>query len=164
VRWAQLGCFTPLMQAHGRMVQEPWTYDERTLDIYRSYVLLHEQLVPYIRAAAATGAYPAQHVAAGLGDAPEHERPLQATLWGELSLGSTAVSARRRHEDRVAPRALVGRPPARRDNVLRALTGYSGVASSTSVPNGSRTYATRWPCGLSAGSASDVQPACSACA
>ena len=31
VRWAQLGCFTPLMQAHGRLVQEPWTYDERTL-------------------------------------------------------------------------------------------------------------------------------------
>jgi alpha-glucosidase (family GH31 glycosyl hydrolase) len=54
VRWAQLGCFTPLMQAHGRMVQEPWTYDERTLGIYRSYVLLHERLVPYIRAAAAT--------------------------------------------------------------------------------------------------------------
>ena len=56
VRWVQLGCFTPLMQAHGRLVQEPWTYDERTLRIYRSYVLLHEQLVPYVRAAAATAA------------------------------------------------------------------------------------------------------------
>jgi alpha-glucosidase (family GH31 glycosyl hydrolase) len=54
VRWAQLGCFTPLMQAHGRQVQEPWTYDDRTLDIYRAYVLLHERLVPYVRAAAAT--------------------------------------------------------------------------------------------------------------
>jgi alpha-glucosidase (family GH31 glycosyl hydrolase) len=54
VRWVQLGCFTPLMQAHGRLVQEPWTYDDRTLRIYRSYVLLHEQLVPYVRAAAAT--------------------------------------------------------------------------------------------------------------
>ena len=56
MRWVQLGCFTPLMQAHGRLVQEPWTYDERTLDIYRGYVLLHELLVPYIRAAAATAA------------------------------------------------------------------------------------------------------------
>jgi alpha-glucosidase (family GH31 glycosyl hydrolase) len=56
VRWVQLGCFTPLMQAHGRMVQEPWTYDPRTLDIYRAYVLLHERLVPYVRAAAATAA------------------------------------------------------------------------------------------------------------
>ncbi|MGH2841119.1 MAG: glycoside hydrolase family 31 protein, partial [Solirubrobacteraceae bacterium] len=172
VRWAQLGCFTPLMQAHGRMEQEPWTYDQRTLNIYRGYVLLHEQLVPYVRAAAATAArcglpiirplhlidpsddrgwtvadaygygpalwvapvldegarerevalprgdwieawsgervrgggevvapaprdtiplwvragaivvtYPAEHVVAGLGDTPEHERPLEATLW-----------------------------------------------------------------------------------
>ena len=182
VRWAQLGCFTPLMQAHGRQVQEPWTYDERTLRIYRAYVLLHERLVPYIRAAAATAArcglpiirplhlldpaddrgwtvadaygfgpalwvapvldegarsrevvlprgdwietwsgarvrggrevlapaprdtipvwarsgsivvtYPASHVAAGLGDTPEGERPLEATLWGEPRLGTTGV-------------------------------------------------------------------------
>ena len=56
VRWAQLGCFTPLMQAHGRLEQEPWTYDSRTLGLYRGYVLLHEMLVPYIRAAAATAA------------------------------------------------------------------------------------------------------------
>ncbi len=174
VRWAQLGCFTPLMQAHGRLQQEPWTYDRETLAIYRGYVLLHEMLVPYVRAAAATGAraglpivrplplldahddrgwsiadsfgygpalwvapvveegaheretvlphgewieawsgtrvdggeeiivpaplhaiplwvrhgaivvtLPAEHVAAGLGDTPEHERPLHATLWGE---------------------------------------------------------------------------------
>ena len=39
---------------------------------------------------------------------------------------------------------------------------YSGVASSSSVPNGSRTNATRWPCGLSSGAASDSQPASSA--
>ncbi|MEJ7797747.1 MAG: TIM-barrel domain-containing protein [Solirubrobacteraceae bacterium] len=182
VRWAQLGCFTPLMQAHARLVQEPWTYDERTLSIYRSYVLLHERLVPYVRAAAATAArcglpivrplhlvdpadergwtiadafaygpalwvapvldegarsrevalprgewietwsgshvrgggevqapapretipvwvrcgsivvtYPAAHVAGGLGDTPEQERPLEATLWGEPPLGSAAV-------------------------------------------------------------------------
>jgi alpha-glucosidase (family GH31 glycosyl hydrolase) len=42
------------MQAHGRFKQEAWTYDERTLDIYRDAVLLHEQLVPYITAAAET--------------------------------------------------------------------------------------------------------------
>jgi alpha-glucosidase (family GH31 glycosyl hydrolase) len=179
VRWAQVGCFTPLMQAHGRLVQEPWTYDARTLAMYRGYVLLHEMLVPYIRAAAATAArggppvwrplslldpgdedawtvgdafglgpslwvapvldagarsrtvrlprgewieawsgarvrggriveapaplhavpvwvragalvvtYPAEHVARGLGDVPERERPLVATLWGEPRGGS----------------------------------------------------------------------------
>ena len=178
VRWAQFGCFTPLMQAHGRFHQEAWTYDERTLELFRAYVLLHEQLVPYTRAAARTAArsglpvirplllvdpgdpagwtvsdaygygpslwvapvleegageravylphgdwidawngdrvrggrelavaapleriplwvrsgslvvtYPAAHVAAGLGDADERDRPLEATLWGEPPLG-----------------------------------------------------------------------------
>jgi alpha-glucosidase (family GH31 glycosyl hydrolase) len=170
------------MQAHARMPQEPWKYSARVLDLYRAYVLLHEMLVPYIRAAAATAArtglpivrplcltdprdprgwsitdaygfgpslwvapvlddrarerevalprgewietwsgehvagggevvveaplnripvwarngslivtYPADHVASGLGDTPESERPLQATLWGEPPLGRTAV-------------------------------------------------------------------------
>jgi hypothetical protein len=56
LRWVQFGCFTPLMQAHGRFEQEAWTYDTQTLDLYREYVLLHERLVPYVRAAAATAA------------------------------------------------------------------------------------------------------------
>jgi alpha-glucosidase (family GH31 glycosyl hydrolase) len=56
LRWGQFGCFTPLMQAHGRFDQEAWAYDEETLRVYRAYVLLHERLVPYVRAAAATAA------------------------------------------------------------------------------------------------------------
>jgi hypothetical protein len=56
VRWAQLGCFTPLMQAHARLEQEPWTYDHETLELFRAYVLLHEMLVPYVRSAARTAA------------------------------------------------------------------------------------------------------------
>ena len=56
VRWVQFGCFTPLMQAHGRMPQEPWHYSEQVLNLYREYVRIHEQLVPYVRAAAATAA------------------------------------------------------------------------------------------------------------
>jgi alpha-glucosidase (family GH31 glycosyl hydrolase) len=178
IRWVQFGCFTPLMQAHARMPQEPWNYGEKVLDLYRGYALLHEQLVPYVRAAAATAArtglpiirplclidpsdprgwsitdaygygpalwvapvlddgarerdavlprgewieawsgehvqgggevvvpaplggipvwvrpgsivvtYPLEHVADGLGDTPESERPLEATLWGEPQLG-----------------------------------------------------------------------------
>jgi alpha-glucosidase (family GH31 glycosyl hydrolase) len=181
LRWVQFGCFTPLMQAHGRFEQEAWRYDDHTLDVYRRYVLLHERLVAYIRAAARSAArsgvpiirplaltdpgdergwsladcygfgpslwvapvlekgagdrraylprgewleftadpdperaaeliaggreivadapreripvwvrrgaivvtYPAEHVAAGLGDLPETRRPLEATLWGE---------------------------------------------------------------------------------
>ncbi len=182
IRWLQFGCFTPLWQSHGRFQQEAWTYDGETLDLYRDYLILHERLVPYVRAAAATAArsglpivrplcladpddrrgwclpdqygygpalwvapvleagarerrvelprgewidwwthervrggrelaagaplgriplwvrsgsivvtHPAEHVAAGLGDVPEHERPLEATLWGVPKLGSTAV-------------------------------------------------------------------------
>ncbi len=182
VRWLQFGCFTPLMHAHGRMPQEPWHYSGRVLGLYRAYVLLHEQLVPYVRAAAATAArtglpiirplclldpgdargwaipdaygygpalwvapvldegarerevplprgewieawsgecvrgggevavetplhlipvwvrsgsivvsYPTAHVASGLGDAPESERPLVATLWGCPRLGSAGA-------------------------------------------------------------------------
>jgi alpha-glucosidase (family GH31 glycosyl hydrolase) len=182
LRWLQFGCFTPLMHAHGRFEQEAWTYDEETLELYRAYVLLHEQLVPYIRAAAACAArtglpitrplclsdpadprgwaiadaygfgpslwvapvleagarevqvdlprgdwieswsgrelvgggevvapapleqipvwvrrgalivtYPAEHVAAGLGDVPERERPLEATLWGSPPCGRAAA-------------------------------------------------------------------------
>lgn len=56
LRWVQFGCFTPLMHAHGRFEQEAWTYDAETLDLYRDYVLLHERLLPYVRAAAATAA------------------------------------------------------------------------------------------------------------
>jgi alpha-glucosidase (family GH31 glycosyl hydrolase) len=52
VRWLQFGCFTPLMQAHARMPQEPWHYSEHVLELYRGYALLHEMLVPYVRAAA----------------------------------------------------------------------------------------------------------------
>jgi alpha-D-xyloside xylohydrolase len=56
LRWAQLGALSPLMQAHGRFRQEAWTYDAKTLKLYRDAVILHERLVPYIRAAAATAA------------------------------------------------------------------------------------------------------------
>jgi len=56
VRWAEFGCFTPLMQAHGRFAQEAWSYDRATRELYSDLVLLHERLVPYVRAAAATAA------------------------------------------------------------------------------------------------------------
>lgn len=56
VRWLQFGCFTPLMHAHSRFAHEPWNYGRTIVDAYRAYALLHEQLVPYVRAAARTAA------------------------------------------------------------------------------------------------------------
>ena len=53
----QFGCFTPLMHAHARFEQEAWTYDEETARRSTAPTsLLHERLVPYVRAAAATAA------------------------------------------------------------------------------------------------------------
>jgi hypothetical protein len=45
----------------------------------------------WVRAGSIVTTYPEAHVAGGLGDVPEGERPLEATLWGEPALGRTAV-------------------------------------------------------------------------
>jgi hypothetical protein len=45
----------------------------------------------WVRSGSLVVTYPAEHVREGLGDVPEHERPLEATLWGEPPLGRTAV-------------------------------------------------------------------------
>lgn len=49
-RWVQAGCFSPLFRNHsnkGTVQQEPWQFDEKTLGIYRTYVELRYQLIPY---------------------------------------------------------------------------------------------------------------------
>lgn len=49
-RWVQVGCFSPLFRNHsnkGTIHQEPWQFDKKTLDIYRKYVELRYQLLPY---------------------------------------------------------------------------------------------------------------------
>ncbi len=90
LRWVQFGCFTPLMHAHGRFEQEAWTYDAQTLDVYREYVLLHERLVPYVRAAAATAARqrPAGRAPAA---ALRPRRPARLGDGGRLRLRAVAV-------------------------------------------------------------------------
>jgi len=50
------------------------------------------EIIPvWARSGSIVVTYPAAHVASGLGDVPEHERPLEATLWGEPALGHAAV-------------------------------------------------------------------------
>jgi alpha-glucosidase (family GH31 glycosyl hydrolase) len=59
----------------------------------------HEVTVPaplqripvWVRAGAIVLTYPAEHVARGLGDTPESERPLEATLWGPPDSGRAAT-------------------------------------------------------------------------
>ncbi|MDQ5834471.1 MAG: hypothetical protein M3550_15675 [Actinomycetota bacterium] len=50
-----------------------------------------ECLPVYVRSGSILVTYPAEHVAAGLGDTPERERPLEATLWGKPPLGRAAT-------------------------------------------------------------------------
>jgi hypothetical protein len=45
----------------------------------------------WVRAGSIVVTYPRSHVATGLGDVAEAERPLEVTLWGEPRLGHTAV-------------------------------------------------------------------------
>lgn len=51
MRWAQFGCFSPIMQMHRQVTKEmqyPWRYGQQALDNYRFYCRLHTQLFPYI--------------------------------------------------------------------------------------------------------------------
>lgn len=55
IRWAQVGAFSPLMENGGNGEHRPWGFDEahstRTTDLYRRYVSVHYELVPYLLAA-----------------------------------------------------------------------------------------------------------------
>ena len=50
VRWVQVGCFSPLFRNHSAMGtrrQEPWQFGKEIMDIYRKYVKLRYQWIPY---------------------------------------------------------------------------------------------------------------------
>ena len=50
LRWVQVGCFSPLFRNHsakGTRYQEPWQFGDEVVDIYRKYVELRYELIPY---------------------------------------------------------------------------------------------------------------------
>ena len=50
-RWIELGSLSPFCRNHcsfGNRVQEPWTFDEETLEIHRKYLKLRYALLPYL--------------------------------------------------------------------------------------------------------------------
>ena len=113
LRWVQFGCFTPLMQAHGRFEQEAVDLRRaRRSTLYRGYVLLHERLVPYIRAAAATrGALRAADRAAARARRPGRRARLGDRRRLRLRArrcGSRRCSRRARASARLACRAATG--------------------------------------------------------
>ncbi len=56
VRWAQVGCFSPLTRFHGLTPREPWYFGEDAEEIVREFVNLRYQLLPNIISAAWEGA------------------------------------------------------------------------------------------------------------
>jgi alpha-D-xyloside xylohydrolase len=52
IRWTQFAALSPIMEAHGLGVREPWAMSEWVLDIYRRFATLHDDLRPYLVAAA----------------------------------------------------------------------------------------------------------------
>ena len=59
IRWAQLGAFCGLMENGGGGEHRPWMFDAQTDSIYKKFVLLREQMVPYLMKTA-TQRYEAQ--------------------------------------------------------------------------------------------------------
>lgn len=50
-RWIEAGCFSPFCRNHtsaGTKEQEPWAFDEELLRIYRKYLNLRYELLPYL--------------------------------------------------------------------------------------------------------------------
>ena len=47
IRWAQMGALVPLMENGGNKEHRPWMFDDnnQTLDIYRTFVYLHYEIV-----------------------------------------------------------------------------------------------------------------------
>jgi alpha-D-xyloside xylohydrolase len=51
MRWAQFGCFSPIMQMHRQVASEmqyPWRYGAAALDNFRFFAQLHITLFPYL--------------------------------------------------------------------------------------------------------------------
>ncbi len=53
VRWSQLGAMCPVMENGSVGENRPWSYDTETADIYKKFVNLHTELIPYIYSQAA---------------------------------------------------------------------------------------------------------------
>lgn len=53
IRWTQLGAMCPIMENGSVGENRPWSYDTETADIYRKFVNLHTELIPYIYSQAA---------------------------------------------------------------------------------------------------------------
>ncbi|MGH9066105.1 MAG: TIM-barrel domain-containing protein [Acidimicrobiales bacterium] len=56
VRWAEVGCLSPLTRFHGLTPREPWHYGDETLAIVRRFAELRYRLLPYLLSVAGEAA------------------------------------------------------------------------------------------------------------
>lgn len=48
VRWAQFGALSPIMENGGGGEHRPWMYEPDVSGLYRTYAVLHHELIPYL--------------------------------------------------------------------------------------------------------------------
>jgi alpha-glucosidase (family GH31 glycosyl hydrolase) len=48
IRWVQLGALCPVMENGGGGEHRPWKYDKQVEEIYKKYVRLHYELIPFL--------------------------------------------------------------------------------------------------------------------
>jgi len=90
IRWTQFGALLPIMQFHMKdPVTGPWSYDEETVQIYRTYAKLHNSLFPYIYSYAKEANVKGLPIVRALPllyqDDPEaHQHPMEYFLGNEL--------------------------------------------------------------------------------
>jgi alpha-D-xyloside xylohydrolase len=52
IRWAQVGCLSPLTRFHGLSPREPWRFGPKAEEVVRSFAELRYRLLPYLLSAA----------------------------------------------------------------------------------------------------------------
>ncbi|MHB1534653.1 MAG: glycoside hydrolase family 31 protein [Acidimicrobiales bacterium] len=51
IRWAQVGCLSPMARFHGLTPREPWRFGAEALEVIRYFVKLRYRLLPYLLSA-----------------------------------------------------------------------------------------------------------------
>lgn len=77
IRWAQVGCLSPLTRFHGLTPREPWAFGERSFEIVCRFIQLRYRLLPYLESVVIEAARWGWPVMRGLG----LEFPDDPLLW-----------------------------------------------------------------------------------
>ncbi len=94
VRWTQLGALTPFFRNHsaaGTRPQEPWQFDEETLDILRDTIRLRYALLPYLYSEFLKAVHKGEPLIRPL--AYHYDEPTLATFEDQFFIGESLMAA-----------------------------------------------------------------------